>query len=97
MRVNQYYHQKGVKKDTNLMIVLDSLLLDNPYGSMVSPEEQSLEKLEQRQPSLELGTPGRSQGRGWCHAPGIFHLPLYLLSTSSRLTQDIKQETRDSL
>jgi len=24
-----------------------------------------------------------------CHAPGIFHLSLYLLSTSSRLTQDI--------
>ena len=30
-----------------------------------------------------------------CHAPGIFHFPLYLLSTSSRLTQDIRQETRD--
>jgi len=28
----------------------------------------------------------------FCHAPGIFHLSLYLLSTSSRLTQDIPQE-----
>jgi len=27
-----------------------------------------------------------------CHAPGIFHLSFYLLSTSSRLTQDIPRE-----
>jgi len=32
-----------------------------------------------------------------CHAPGIFHLSLYLLSTSSRLTQDIRQEIQDNL
>jgi len=32
-----------------------------------------------------------------CHAPGIFRLSLYLFSTSSRLTQDIRQEIRDNL
>jgi len=39
-------HQKGVKRDTNLMRDPDSLLLDNPNGSMASPEVWSLEKWE---------------------------------------------------
>jgi len=55
---------KGVKRDTNLMSLPDSPLLDNPYGSTASLEERSSEKPGQWQLSSELGTPVRSQGRG---------------------------------
>jgi len=44
--VDQYYHQKGVKRDTNLKSHLDSPLLDNPNGSTASSEVQSSEKPE---------------------------------------------------
>ena len=41
---------------------------------------------------------GRHMKTLLCHAPGIFHLSLYLLSTPSRLTQDIPREkTRQPL
>jgi len=55
--VDQYNHQKGVKRDTNLTSHLDSPLLDNPYGSTASLEELSSEKPGQRRLSSELGTP----------------------------------------
>ena len=63
--VNQYNHQKGVKRDTNLMSHPDSPLLDNPYGSTAALEEESLERPGEWQPSLELDTPVQNQGRGW--------------------------------
>ena len=49
--VNQYIPSTGVKRDTNLMSHPDSPLLDNPYGSTASPEEQSLVRLGRRRSS----------------------------------------------
>ena len=51
-----------------------------------------------RNPAVFMGRPGALRNGQHCHAPGIFHLSFYLLSTSSRLTQDIPQEkTRQPL